>query len=136
MKDLLVKDLPWKLFSLALALVLWLTVHRIYEESQTPPVPLAASTVTFENLPVLIVSTASDVRDFRVLPGTVSVTVSGPPDIMAGLQGNQVRPMVDMTEIGDVKDLNRRVDVSTPAGVTLISVTPAKVGVVLPPPRH
>jgi len=135
MRDLLVKDLPWKVFSLALALVLWLTVHRIYEEPQTPAVPLAASTVTFENLPVLIVSTASDVHDFRVIPGTVSVTVSGPLDIMAGLEGNQVRPMVDMTEIGDVKDLNRRVDVSTPAGVTLISVIPAKVGVILPPRR-
>jgi hypothetical protein len=54
---------------------------------------------------------------------------------MAGLSGNQVRPMVDMTEIGDIKDLKRRVDVSTPAGVTLISVTPPKVDVVLPPKR-
>jgi len=133
MRDLLVKDLAWKVFSLALALVIWLTVHRIYEESQTPTVPLAASTVTFEELPVLIVSTASDVHDFRVLPGTVSVTVSGPPDTMAALAANQVRPMVDLTEVGDVKDLSRRVDVSTPAGVTLISVTPPKVGVILPP---
>ena len=135
MRDLLVKDLPWKVFSLALALVLWLTVHRIYEEPQTPAVPLAASTVTFDERPVLIISSASDVHDFRVLPSTVSVTVSGPPDIMAGLSGNQVRPMVDMTEIGDIKDLKRRVDVSTPAGVTLISVTPPKVDVVLPPKR-
>ncbi len=135
MRDLLVKDLPWKLFSLFLALVLWLTVDRIYREAQTPEVPLAGSVVTFESLPVLIVSTASDVRFFRVIPSTVSVKVSGPPEIMAGLQASQVRPMVDLTEIGDVKDLNRRVDVSTPAGVTLISVTPAKVGVILPPKR-
>ncbi len=135
MRDLLVKDLPWKLFSLFLALVLWLTVDRIYREAQTPEVPLAGSVVTFESLPVLIVSTASDVRFFRVIPSTVSIKVSGPPEIMAGLQASQVRPMVDLTEIGDVKDLNRRVDVSTPAGVTLISVTPAKVGVILPPKR-
>jgi len=133
--DLLLKDLPWKIFSLCLAMVLWLTVHRIYEESQTASGSLVTSTVTFENLPVLIVSTASDVRDFRVIPGTVSVKVSGAPDTMASLQGSQVRPMVDLTEIGDVKDLNRRVDVSTPAGVTLVSVTPAKVGIILPP-RH
>ena len=135
MRDLLVKDLPWKVFSLALALVLWLTVHRIYEEPQTPEVPQAAKTEVFGNIPVLIISTASDVRDYRVIPTTVSVTVSGPPDIMDKLEENQVRPMVDMTEIGDVKDLSRRVDVSTPPGVTLISVIPPKVGVILPP-RH
>ena len=135
MRDLLIKDLPWKVFSLALALVVWLTVHRIYEEPQAPAVPLEASTATFDERPVLIISTASDVHDFRVLPSTVSIKVSGPPDIMAALSGNQVRPMVDMTEIGDVKDLKRRVDVSTPAGVTLISVTPPKVDVVLPPKR-
>jgi YbbR domain-containing protein len=133
MRDLLVKDLPWKVFSLALALVLWLTVHRITEETHDPEVPLAPSTVMFESLPVLIVSTASDVHDFRVLPPTVSVTVSGPTNIMAALAANQVRPMVDMTEIGDVKNLKRRVDVSTPPGVTLISVSPADVDVVLPP---
>jgi len=133
MRDLLVKDLLWKLFSLCLALVIWLTVHRIYEEAQSPTVPLAGSTVTFENLPVLILSAASDVRFFRVAPSTVSVTVSGPPDIIAGLQVNQVRPMVDLTDIAAFTDLNRRVDVSTPAGVTLISVIPQKVGIILPP---
>jgi YbbR domain-containing protein len=89
--------------------------------------------VTFENLPVLVISTASDVRDFRVAPGMVSVTVSGPTNVMEGLEVSQVRPMVDLSDIADAKDLNRRVDVSTPPGVTLLSVTPSHVGVILPP---
>ena len=135
MRDLFFKDLGWKLLSLFLALAVWLTVHQIDMESDNTLLATAGSTVTFSSLPVLIVSTASDVRDFRVAPNTVSVTVSGPINVIANLQASQIRPMVDLTDIAAAKDLNRRVDVSTPAGVTLISVTPPRVGVILPPKR-
>lgn len=135
MRSLLTKDLGWKLFSLFLALAIWLTVHQLDEESAALPLTAAGSVVTFENLPVFVISTASDVRDFRVAPGTVSVTVSGPTNVMDGLEVSQVRPMVDLTGIAAAKDLNRRVEVSTPPGVTLVSVIPNHVGVILPPKR-
>jgi YbbR domain-containing protein len=135
MKDLLIKDLVWKLFSLFLAVIIWVTVDKIYIESQVPSGPLAGSRVTFNNLPVLIVSSASDVRDFRVTPGTVEVTVIGPPAVMAGLEVSQVHATVDLTDIAAARDLSRRVEVSAPSGVTLVSVHPATVGVILPPKR-
>jgi YbbR domain-containing protein len=134
MKDLLIKDLGWKLFSLFLALLIWLTVHRIYSESQTAPVPVAGIPVTFEKQ-VLIISSAADVRDFRVAPEKVTVTVSGPSAVMEVLQANQVRATVDLSDIAAAKDLARRVEVSAPAGVTLVSVHPPTVGVILPPKR-
>jgi YbbR domain-containing protein len=90
--------------------------------------------VTFGNLPVLVVSAASDVRDFRVGPGTVAVKVVGSREVMADLQANQIRAMVDLTDIQSARDLRRRVDVSMPPGVTLMSVDPPKVGVIVPPP--
>jgi YbbR domain-containing protein len=83
---------------------------------------------------VLIVSRASDVRDFRVDPGTVSVTVAGPPEVMASLEVGQIRAVVDLTDIAAAKDLSRRVDVSAPAGVTLLSIDPPTVDV--QPPKH
>jgi hypothetical protein len=73
------------------------------------------------------------VGDFRVLPGTVSVTVGGPPDTMATLQADQIRAVVDLTDIASARDLRLRVDVSTPPGVTLLGVDPPRVGVILPP---
>jgi YbbR domain-containing protein len=90
--------------------------------------------VTFGNLPVLVVSAASDVRDFRVAPATVAVKVSGPPEVMADLQANQIHAMVDLTDVQSARDLRRRVDISTPPRVTLVSVDPPKVGVIVPPP--
>jgi YbbR domain-containing protein len=133
MKDLLVKDLGWKLFSLFLALVIWFTVHNIYMESQTLPV-VAGAPATFEKQ-ILIISSAADVRNFRVAPDVVTVTVRGPSAVMEVLQASQIRATVDLTDIVGAKDLSRRVEVSAPAGVTLVSVQPNKVGVILPPQR-
>jgi len=49
------------------------------------------------------------------------------------LQANQIRATVDLTGVDAGKDLKRRVDVSAPSGITLISVEPASVGVLIPP---
>ena len=134
MRDWITKDLGWKLFSLFLAVAIWLTVHKIYEEPGVAPGLVTGNTVTFGNLPVLIVSAAQDVRDFRVAPLTVKVTVSGSADDMARLQANQVRATVDLTDIESAADLHRVVDVSAPPGVTLVNVDPPKV-MVFPPPN-
>jgi YbbR domain-containing protein len=134
MRDWVTNDLGWKLFSLFLAVAIWLTVHKIYEEPGAASGLVGGNTVTFGNLPVLVVSAASDVRDFRVAPATVAVKVSGPPEIMADLQANQIHAVVDLTDVQSARDLRRRVDVSTPPRVTLVSVDPPKVGVIVPPP--
>jgi YbbR domain-containing protein len=131
MRDWLTNDIGWKIFSVILALVIWLTVHKIYEE------PGAATTRARENiygdLPVQVVSASSDVHDFHVAPATVSVTVSGPPDAMSTLQANEIRATVDLT---DGKDLRRKVEVSTPPNVTLVSVDPPRVNVIVPPQKN
>jgi hypothetical protein len=135
MSDWMTKDFWWKLFSLILAVVIWLTVYKIREE---PVIPAAVTGVplTYGSLPVLVVSTAADVHDFRVLPGAVSVKVSGPAEVMAVLQANQIHPILDLTDITVMRNLKRRVEVSTPPGVTLVSVEPAEVNIVFPPQRE
>jgi len=134
MRDWVTKDFGWKLFSLFLAVAIWLTVHKIYEEPKAASGPAVGDTVTFGNLPVRAVSAASDVRDFRVAPLTVKVTVSGSAEDMAKLQADQVHAVVNLTDIGPERDLHVPVDVSAPPGVTLVSVDPPKVGVIVPPP--
>jgi YbbR domain-containing protein len=132
MRDLFLKDIGWKLFSLFLAAFIWLTVHNIIEP-KSPDAASASNFVNYGDLPVYIVATAADVHLYRVVPNTVSVTVSGAPEAIAVLQANQIRATVDLTDVGTAKDLKRRVDVSVPSGVTLVSVEPQKVGVIIPP---
>jgi YbbR domain-containing protein len=134
MRDWVTKDFGWKLFSLFLAVAIWLTVHKIYEEPGAAFGPAAGDTVTFGNLPVRVVSAASDVRDFRAAPLTVKVTVSGPAEDMAKLQADQVHAVVNLTDIVPERDLHLPVEVFAPPGVTLVSVDPPKVGVIVPPP--
>jgi hypothetical protein len=140
MHDWFIKDLGWKLFSICLAVAIWLTVHKILEESAPapilvpPPSPIPVAT-TFTNLPVLIVSAAADVREFHVTPNAVTVTVSGQSEIMASLRAGQIHALVDLTDIEAARDLRRRVDVTTPTGVTLLNVEPAEVSVVIPAQR-
>lgn len=133
MRDWITKDFWWKFFSGFLAVAVWLTVHKVREEPAVVAT-VTGSPVTYDNLPVLVVSSASDVRSFRVLPGTVVVKVSGAPDVMAVLQANQIHPVVDLTGIADAPaNLKRRVEVTAPPGVTLVSVEPPEVGVLFPP---
>jgi hypothetical protein len=132
MSDWMTKDFWWKLFSLVLAVVIWLTVHKIREEPAVPVSAAAGVLLTYGSVPVLVVSAASDVREFHVLPGTVAVKVSGPPEVMAVLQANQIHPVVDLTDVAAARNLKRRVEVSTPPGVTLVSVKPAEVEILFP----
>jgi YbbR domain-containing protein len=131
-RDWPTKDLSWKIISLFLAVIIWLTVYKIREEPET----LATREVknTYSNLPVRLLSSAADVRNYRVAPVTVAVTVSGPPNAMAVLQADQIHAVVNLTGIESSHDSRRPVEVSTPAGMTLVSVDPPEVGVIVPPP--
>jgi YbbR domain-containing protein len=131
MRDWLTKDIGWKIFSVILAIVIWLTVHKIYEE---PGAAIArARENTYGDLPVLVVSESADVHDFHVTPATVFVTVSGSPEAMSTLQANEIRATVDLTT---GKELRRKVEISTPPNVTLVSVEPSRVSVILPPQKN
>ena len=137
MRDLFTKDLGWKMFSLLLAAFIWLTVHKIIEPKASA-VASVSNPVTYGNLPVYVVATAADVHLYRVAPNAVTVTVSGPPEAIAVLQANQIRPTVDLTDIEaakEGKDMKRTVEVSAPSGITLVRVEPPSVGVIIPPKR-
>lgn len=135
LRDWFIKDLGWKLFSVVLAVTIWLTVYKILGEPGNSTAPANGDKqTTYDDLPVLVVSAASDVRDFRVKPNVVTVTVSGAPGVMAVLQANQIRAVVDLTDIESAKKLHRRVDISLPPGVKLVNVSPSSVEVIIPPP--
>jgi len=128
-RDLFIRDFGWKFFSVFLAVLIWLTVHRILSERSD------GSPVTYGNVPILIMASASDVHFFRVAPAVVDVTVSGTPEAMALLQTNQIHAIVDLSSVKTNTDAKCPVDVSVPPGVTVIDVDPPRVGVILPPPN-
>jgi hypothetical protein len=132
------KDLRWKLLSLGLAIVIWSAVYNVTDSKnaglENPLKPW--DTRTFPSLPVLVVSSASDVREFRVEPERVSVTVKGPQEIIAAIVDKEFEAHVDLTDIESARSLRKRVTVSLPPGVALVRVEPLDVEVVIPPKRR
>ena len=133
-RDVFIKDAGWKFFSLVLAVFLWVTIKTVSDDPSRGGNPLTKSDEhTFTHLPVLVVSTASDVRAFKVDPAFVEVTVSGRPDVVNALTEKDIHVTVDLTDIEAARGLRKRVDVATPPGVTFVEASPAEVDVVVPP---
>jgi hypothetical protein len=98
MRELFTKDLGWKIYSLTLAAAIWMVARPTRHEPLAPVNPLAAwETRTFTNLPVSVTfSSAADVRECKVRPGVVQITVSGRPESLSAvapgeLEGNVMR---------------------------------------------
>ncbi|HEV2693374.1 MAG TPA: hypothetical protein VG347_10810 [Verrucomicrobiae bacterium] len=132
MRDLFTKDLGWKLFSLFLAAAIWFTVNRILHEASQPVTATSGTPVTYGNLPVAVVCATADVRDFRVLPTTVKVTVVGPSAVMETLQANDLHITVNVPAASLLSGRLLPVEISTPPNVAVASIEPDKVLVIIP----
>ena len=134
LRNLLLHDLGLKLFALGLALLIWATVQFAIRKEIIGIGPSGPQAMrTFEDLPVMVLSGAADVRAFRVAPACVAVTVRGEREILRQLTEKEMRATVDLTDIAAARDLRKHVDVATPPGITLVRVVPPDVEVVVPP---
>ena len=136
LRDLVCQDFWLKLFSFVLAVLTWFTINSMANQKEgiavgslslVPPEQL-----TLTNLPVTILSSAEDVRSFRVSPKEVDVTVQGEARTLKELQSKDVRVSVDLTGIQAAQNLLKRIEVSTPAGVTYVRVQPEQVQIIFP----
>jgi YbbR domain-containing protein len=132
MRDLLIKDWAWKSFSLVLAMGIWLVVNANRADLTATETAGARDTVTFEDLPVLVLSSGADVHELKVQPAEVAVTVTGSHDVMSALKEKDVHVTVNVTDIAAKRNSRQLVDVSAPPGVTLVSVEPSSVGLIVP----
>ena len=126
LRHLFIEDFLLKLFSLMLAVVVWLIVtFASQKEAGTTP-------RIFYNLPVTVLSSSEDVRNFKVAPQQVEVTVQGDASVLRELQRTDIRVLVDLTGIEAAIDLRKRVEVSMPAGIALVRVAPQEVNIIYP----
>jgi YbbR domain-containing protein len=135
LRHLFLHDSVLKLFSLALAILTWLTISiaiRKESPSVTPFVPHAAQQATFI-LPVMVLSSADTPRNVSVEPKEVQVTVEGDAKRIQTLQRSELKAIVDLTGIEAAHDLVKRIELSRPASVNEVRVVPAEVKVIIPP---
>lgn len=136
LRNVLFRDFWLKLFSLALAVLIWLTVS--FARSGGGQNFFASGAVpekTFDKIPVLVMSAAADVRSFKVSPNQVTVTVRGEAKLLQDLQARDIRAMVDLTGIEAARNLHKDIEVTTPRGITFVQADPDGVDVIMPPKR-
>jgi hypothetical protein len=129
LRKLVFEDAGWKLFSLALAVLVWLTVTFVSQKD------VWTDKRVFSHLPVTVLASAEDVHNFKVNPTEVEVIVQGDSRTLQNLQSKDIRPMVDLTGVGVARELRKRIEVAVPAGVTPMRVAPEEVQVIFPPDR-
>jgi len=134
LRDLLIKDLGWKLFSLFLAIAIWFTANRILHESGATTDATTTTTLDYDALPVTLVSSSGPVSGLELTPNTVKVTVSGPQDIMHQLKLGSLHATVNVTGTNIARDVRWPVEISAPLHISIISVEPAKVWVITSTP--
>jgi len=129
LRNLILEDFWLKLFSLALAVLIWLTVTFASQKD------VWTDKRVFLSIPVTVLSSSEDMRSFKVNPKEVAVTVQGDATTMQNLQSKDLRAIVDLTGVAVARDLRKRVEVSVPAGVTYLRVAPEEVQIIFPPER-
>lgn len=136
-KDLLLKDLPLKLVSLALAIALWATISSVLQkgERERERGMIMNSNKQFQGVPVSVVSSAGDATGFKVKPARVTVFIQGTPEAISELEPASVQALVDLSYWDSRESSPLPVRVISPAGTAMFSVSPAEVEVVPPEPE-
>ena len=134
-RNLFLHDFWLKLFSLALAILIWLTVWFARGRGISPMAALSSHDPqqTFFNLPILVRLPASDVRTVEVNPEVVAVTVQGKAELLEDLKSRDIRAEVDLTGIESARGLRKRIEIILPPGVRYTRIVPDEVEVIVPP---
>jgi hypothetical protein len=136
LQDLVLKDFWLKLFSFALASLIWFTVNIAIKNDISPVASLSLSPteqLVMRDLPIVVLSQADETRKFSVNPKAASVTLQGEPITLRNLHKQDVRVLVDLSDPGMSQDFHRRIEVSTPAGIAHVRVEPEEVQVMSAP---
>ena len=133
LRKLLLQDFWLKLFSLALAILIWLTVWFAIRKDVSPITGLSGPTAeqTYYNVPVQVVFLAANVRNVQINPTVVEVRVRADSKLLKRLKPDDIQAVVNLTKI-EAGGLRQRIDISTPPGVTFVQVVPDEVEVLVP----
>jgi YbbR-like protein len=134
-RNLVTKDFWLKAFSLALAILIWLTVRfSISGETTTSPWLALLGRAPDENIVSVPVHLPSGgLQTFSVDPPEVQVTLRGDPKLLKNLRKLDIRAQVDLTGIESANGLLRPVEIILPQGIAYTHIAPDEVEVRVSP---
>jgi YbbR domain-containing protein len=133
-RNLVVKDLWLKLFSLVLAILIWFTVDFSLSKDVSPWTAIIGHTAD-EMVMTIPVRVPGNHRDVSVDPEQVEVTLRGDPKLLEELKQRpgDLRALVNLTDVQSASGLLRPVELILPQGVFYTHINPERVEVRLSP---
>jgi YbbR domain-containing protein len=127
LRDIVVHNFWWKLLSLLLAALTWLTIETaLRREQMLRQTPVIGSfSRTFPSIPITLLTASTNANHFRIDPSTVSVDVSGPADQLQKLQERDIHVYIDLSDVGDEKLVRRTIQAQVPKDLKVDNLNPA-----------
>lgn len=127
MRDLILNNFWWKVFSLVLATLIWYVINfSLQTETNASPTPLGNRAEKDLRCPVTVVTSAANRRDFTIHPTEVRVKVRGDRAALEKLSPEDVQVYVKLTDLEDPVG-SFLLDVTAPRNVLIQQVSPAHV---------
>jgi len=128
-RHLLLNNFGWKLLAFSLASMVWFSVRTSIHLAIQPSSPLISQSESrvYMRLPVAVLTSPGESREFKVEPAAVSVTITGPTEMLDTLRPFDLTPYVNLYEGREASGHRRRVHLTIPPGVSVNRITPADV---------
>jgi YbbR domain-containing protein len=125
LRDLVLYNFWWKLLSLLVAILMWLTIQTALRRDETlRETPVVDSiTRSFPTVPVTLLTATKNPNHYQVNPSTVEVEISGSRDELAKVQEKQVHAFVDISDVGDEKQFRRPIEAQVPGDLKVERVS-------------
>jgi YbbR domain-containing protein len=131
LQDLIFRNFWLKTFSVALAVVIWLSIHYdIHNES-----PLSELSIShllaqeYIRVPVTIVTNTGDARVFRLTPSDVVVIAVGSETALRRAANKNIKVTADLTDFRSRGAAPVELQSTAPPDVTVVELSPATVTV-------
>jgi YbbR domain-containing protein len=125
-RDYILHNFWWKLLSLLLAALTWLTIQTEFEKDQDlreTPV-MTSSARIFPAIPINLLGAPGTLKRYKLDPATVSVEVSGSADELSRLREQDIFVYVDIRNAGDEKQFRRTIQAHVPHDMSVEHLSP------------
>ena len=121
LRHLVLHNSGLKLLSLLLAALVWFTIRFSLERG--------VSRREFGPLPVTVLKDAFDPQVYKLIPGEVTISLSGPHNVLNNLNNRDVMVFVNLTGLQGASGFLKKVEISAPGNTLQHSVDPPTVRV-------
>jgi YbbR domain-containing protein len=130
-RDLIQRNLGWKLVSLFLAAGVWVTFTYQADARKRFTLVQSFSLMTptreFIRHPIKVVADSRESGRFRLDPPEVDITVKGERIALQALAAKEVQAIVDLSNVPENQQVTNNVQIYLPPDVTLVEITPPSV---------